>query len=212
VENCDFHIELLAERLIERINNEFNSNSIREASTLNQLPSNSLNIQINDIANRSNDTPKSHFDKTFQFSDLNREITNGKCERIVLTDVHIEGKDVVDLLQINRRSENVTNTGLRHMINYCKLKLSADIEVNPGPAFINPANKAGLTFRGARGIFSARGPYNLPPPAGPNSEFPEIRKIKKYQYVYHDVKNCLYIKTRTYVHQFELSYNPTYSK
>ena len=72
-------------------------------------------------------------------------------------------------------------------------------------------HRAELTFRGARGIFSARGPYNPPPPAGPNSEFPEIRKIKKYQYVYHDVKNCLYIKTRTYVHQFELSYNPTYS-
>ena len=67
---------------------------------------------------------------------------------------------------------------------------------------------AGLTFHGARGIFSAWGPHNPPPPADLNTEFPEIRKIKKYQYVYHYVKNCLYIKTRTYVHgvhQFELS-------
>ena len=73
---------------------------------------------------------------------------------------------------------------------------------------VNYTCRAGLTFRGARGIFQRGVPTTPLPPVDPNTEFPEIRKIKKYQYVYHYVKNCLYIKTRTYVHgvhQFELS-------
>jgi hypothetical protein len=81
--------------------------------------------------------------------------------------------------------------------------LTADIK-----QAIHQICRAGLTFRGTRSIFSAWGPYNPPPPPRQAriSEFPKIRKIKKDQYVYHDVKNCLYIKTRTYVHQFELSF------
>ena len=56
--------------------------------------------------------------------------------------------------------------------------------------------QGGLTFRGARGIFSARSPYRLQFPLPPWSEFkiPETRKIKKYQCVYHDVKNACMLK------------------
>ena len=36
------------------------------------------------------------------------------------------------------KTKKATYKDLNHRINYCKLSLSGDIEVNPGPAFVNP--------------------------------------------------------------------------
>ena len=57
-------------------------------------------------------------------------------------------------------------------------------------------HRAGLTFRGARGILSARGPFTPPPP--PNGMLDtEFNKIKKYSVVFHTLKNFrLYLEKK----------------
>jgi hypothetical protein len=57
--------------------------------------------------------------------------------------------------------------------------------------FFLPRN--GLTFRGARGISSARGPLTPLPNGLLDTEF---SKIKKYTFVFHALKNflCIYKK------------------
>ena len=61
--------------------------------------------------------------------------------------------------------------------------------------------RAGLTFRGARGIISARGPLTTPPPPPPPPPKPpngnlgtEFSKIKKYSFVFHALKSFRCIK------------------
>jgi hypothetical protein len=60
--------------------------------------------------------------------DLNM-IQNTKIERYINTYRNAS-------LSINKKA---TYKDLNHRINYCKLSLSRDIEVNPGPTFVNPS-------------------------------------------------------------------------
>ena len=54
-------------------------------------------------------------------------------------------------LSINRRA---TYKDLHHRINHCKLSLSGDIKVNPGPAFVNPIKTIHAPFcQGSVDIF-----------------------------------------------------------
>jgi hypothetical protein len=61
--------------------------------------------------------------------------------------------------------------------------------------------RAGLTFRGARGILLGRGPLPPPPPQPPNGILnPEFSKIKKYRFVFYALKIflCIYKKRKNY--------------
>ena len=44
------------------------------------------------------------------------------------------------------KTQTSTYKNLNHRVNYCKLNLNGDIEVNPGPGFINPANTIHTPF------------------------------------------------------------------
>ena len=60
---------------------------------------------------------------------------------------------------------------------------------------MNVDPRAGLTFRGARGIISARGPLPPPPSQPPNGNLgTEFSKIKKYSFVFHALKSFRCIK------------------
>ena len=56
-------------------------------------------------------------------------------------------------------------------------------------------NRAGLTFRGARGILSARGPLTPPPNGLLNTK---LSKIKKYPFVFDALKSflCIYLQKK----------------
>ena len=75
--------------------------------------------------------------------------------------------------------------------------------------------RAGLTFRGAHGILSARGPLTPPPPQPSNGILDtEFSKIKKYPLVFHALKGflCIYKQKELYINNLiELSINPVYT-
>jgi hypothetical protein len=76
-----------------------------------------------------------------------------------------------------------------------------------------PTNRAGLTFRGARGILSARGPLTPPQPSIGILDT-ELSKIKKHPLVFHALKCflCIYKQKELYINNLiELNFNPVYT-
>jgi hypothetical protein len=64
---------------------------------------------------------------------------------------------------------------------------------SPLPRFVDiyVRSRAALTFRGAHGVLSARGPPPPPPNDILNTEYGNIKKILKYSFAFPELKSCL---------------------
>jgi hypothetical protein len=64
---------------------------------------------------------------------------NTKCFDMNAKCINAKGTDFSIKATLDRHiNTKATYRDLNHRINYCKLSFSGDIEVNPGPTFVNP--------------------------------------------------------------------------
>ena len=89
-----------------------------------------LNISCIDLNAKYVDLNASCFDLNVNYIDF-----NAKCLDL---NVILKTKIKRNCNSNPIKTEKATYKDLNHRIKYCKLSLSGDIEVNPGPAFINP--------------------------------------------------------------------------
>jgi hypothetical protein len=102
---------------------------------------NILNISCIDLNAKYADLNAKHVELNASCFNLNVNCIdfNTKCLDLnVILKTKIERNSNAYINYNLTKTKKATYKDLNHRVNYCKLSLSGDIEVNPGPAFVNP--------------------------------------------------------------------------